>query len=456
MTQQRAIALVVTLLLPATALAAADVSALRGKSSQVAAAQGDPSDEGRDQPSCSCDCCDVVRRIPGEIQFGAGIKCSPSVQHSSDMCGAQCSPDKEDTVLKDAVVDFERFCFFECRPAAGPKAPEKSQCVAFNEAEAAKISDKDGNPMDPAFLYGMDKLKLSNQRPVMKGALLSSASRLAAAPAGAPAGAGPAGAEPGGPDAVDPKAAKTAALKGRASAEKEGKDASKEAAALREMEHAKQQELNTALKASGNGVVTLDPFAAIQDLSVAAVKARVDAEKASLIAAQAVSAYDKGRQKVWKLALGEAGKEVLRWKKHAEDKAKSEWEARIAPTWQSRALKAAQKASKPYIEGLLRAQDSVKLYNGKGFATAQAASSLWKTSQFEADKANKLPRNTIAQQNLAQSDMLDAREKAKEAQSMALESRQFFATAAEVRKGIPQYQFNAQKAAAQAVATLPR
>jgi len=452
MTQQRAIALVVTLLLPATALAAADASALRGKSSQVAAAQGDPSDEGRDQPSCSCDCCDVVRRIPGEIQFGAGIKCSPSVQHSSDMCGAQCSPDKEDTVLKDAVVDFERFCFFECRPAAGPKAPEKSQCVAFNELEAAKISDKDGNPMDPAFLYGMDKLQLSNQRPVMKGALLSSASRLAAG-GPAPAAAGP---PPGSPDAVDPKKAKVAALKGKASSEKEGKDASKEAAALREMEHAKQQELNAALKASGNGVVTLDPFAAISDLSTAAIMARVDAEKASMMASKAVLAYSSGRQKTWKLALGEAGKEVLRWKKHAEDKAASEWAARIAPTWQSRALKAAQKASKPYIEGLLRAQDSVKLYNGKGFATAQAASSLWKTSQFEADKANKLPRNTIAQQNLAQSDMLDAREKAKEAQTMALESRQFFATAAEVRKGIPQYQYNAQKAAAQAVATLPR
>jgi len=452
MTQQRAIALVVTLLLPATALAAADVSALRGKSSKVAAAQGDPNDEGRDQQACSCDCCDVTRRIPGEIQFGAGIKCSPSVQHSSDMCGAQCSPDKEDTVLKDAVVDFERFCFFECRPAAGPKAPEKSQCVAFNELEAAKISDKDGNPMDPAFLYGMDKLKLSNQRPVMKGALLSSASRLVAA-GPAPAAAGP---PPGSPDAVDPKKAKVAALKGKASSEKEGKDASKEAAALREMEHAKQQELNAALKASGNGVVTLDPFAAISDLSTAAINARVDAEKASMMASKAVLAYSSGRQKTWKLALGEAGKEVLRWKKHAEDKAKSEWAARIAPTWQSRALKAAQKASKPYIDGLLRAQDSVKLYNGKGFATAQAASALWKTSQFEADKANKLPRNTIAQNNLAQSDMLDAREKAKEAQNMALESRQFFATAAEVRKGIPQYQYNAQKAAALAVSTMPR
>jgi len=63
-----------------------------------------------------------------------------------------------------------------------------------------------------------------------------------------------------------------------------------------------------------------------------------------------------------------------------------------------------------------------------------------------------LPRATIAEMNQAQSDMMDAREKAKEAQTMAVEAKQYFATAASVRKGIPVYQYNAQKAAAQAVA----
>jgi len=441
-------------LFPMLSLAAATdaVVALRGTSSLVAKNDGgDPSDDARDQPSCSCDCCDVVRRLPGEISFGAGVKCSQSSQHSSDMCGAQCSPDKEDHVMQDAVVDLERFCFFECKPAAGPKAPETSQCVAFTEKEAARIVDPAGNPIDPAFLYGAT---LSSQPPAsfFHGAsanLLSKASRVTN---GAPSAA----AEPGSPDAVDKKGAKKTALKGKASSEAEGEDARKEAARLRQMEHEKQKELNAALKESGNGVVTLDPFAAIQDLNSAAIQARVSAEKASIVAAKAVQAYDKGRQKIWKLALGEAGKEVLRWKKYAEDKAKKEYEARFAPTWQSRAVKAAQKASKPYIEGLLRAQASVKLYNDKGFSTANSASQLWKQAQFESDNANKLPRNTIAQNNVAQSDMLDAREKAKEAQTMALESRQFFATAAEVRKGIPQYQYNAQKAAAQAVATMKR
>jgi hypothetical protein len=361
------------------------------------------------------------------------------------MCGSQCTPDKEDRVLRDEVVDFERFCLFECKPADGAKAAEQSQCVAFTEEEATKIVDKDGNPIDPAFLYSAPALSshLSSQPPASFGVqsnLLSKGTRVTN------------GAEPESPDSVDKKGAEKTAKKGKASSEEEGQDARLEAARLRQMEHEKQKELHSVLKESGNGVVTLDPFAAIQDLNSAAVNARVSAEKAAVIAAQAVKEYDRGRKKIWKLALGEAGKEVLRWKKYAEKKAKDEYEARFVPTWQSKALKEAQKASKPYIEGMLRAQESVKLYNEKGFATANGASALWKQAQLEGDQANKLPRKTIAQNNLAQSDMLDAREKAKEAQQMAMEARQYFATAADVRKGIPVYQFNAQKAAAQAVA----
>jgi len=406
------------------------------------------------QPSCSCDCCDVVKRLPGEVQFGAGVKCIPSGEHSTDMCDAQCSPSKEDKVLQEEVVDLERFCFFECKPAAGNLAPVKSQCIAFSEDEAAKTIDQAGNPMDPAFLYGMAPSSaafyrgLSNQPPASFGApiysaasasanLLSKRTRLMKAS-----------------PPVSKKEAKVDALKGKASSEIEGKGASLEAARLREMEHQKQITLNKALKESGDGVVVLDPFAAIQDLSSAAMNARVSAEKAAITAGKAVKSYDIGRRKMWKLALSEAGKEVLRWKKFAEDKAARELAAMYKPTWQSKAIKKAQKASAPYIEAMLRAQESVKLYNQKGYAMAGSASSLWKEAQADADKANKLPRKSIADNNLAQSDMLDAREKAKEAQTMALESRQYFATAADVRKGIPQFQYSAQKAAAAAVAAM--
>jgi len=429
-------------LLPAEAFSSslASASGLRGK---TALRNGVKNDGWGDdpQPACSCDCCDVVRRLPGEIAFGAGVKCAPSTQHNADMCGMQCSPEKDTDgqvkgVLKDEIVDSERFCFFECKPAAGPKAPPTSQCVGFSEQESARTVDRAGNPMDPAFLYAMAP-PLSSNRPFLN--LNSKSSRVASGVA---------------PDSVDPKKAKVAALKGRASSDKEGADARLEAARLRQMEHVKQKELHAALKAAGNGVVTMDPFAAIQDLNAAAIHARISAEKAAVIASKAVKAYDNGRQKIWKLALSEAGKEVLRWKAFAENKAKTEYEARFKETWQTKAIKKAQEASAPYISGMLRSEESVKLYNGKGFATASAAAALWKESQVEAANANKLPRTNTAQMNTAQANMLDAREKAKQAQGMTLEARQYFATAAEVRKGIPVYQYNAQKAAALAVSAM--
>jgi len=362
------------------------------------------------------------------------------------MCSAQCSPEKGDRVLQDEVVDAERFCFFECKPAAGPKAPVKSQCVGFSENEAAQTIDTAGNPIDPAFLYAA--ATLSNQPPASffrngpsaaSSNLLSTHSKVTN------------GVEP---DDVDVKAAEKAAKTGKINAEAETKDAKLEAARLREMEHKKQEELHTALKASGDGVVTMDPFAAIQDLNAAAIHARVNAEEAAVIASKAVKYYDAGRRKIWKLALSESGKEVTKWKVDAETSAKALYDSMFKPTWQSKAIKKAQEASKPYIESMLRAQESVKLYNEKGFAMANSASALWKEAQADAAAANKLPRSTIAEANMAQSDMLDARNKAKEAQQMAMESRQYFATAADVRKGIPQFQYSAQKAAAQAVAAM--
>lgn len=435
--------------------ASSDATALRGRGAGVRA-QADTTNGGGDSdtsaddkpPGCSCDCCDVVSRRPGEIAFGAGVKCSPSDQHSEEMCGAQCSTSDGDHVLQDEVVDVQRFCFFECKPAAGPAAPEKSQCVAFEESEAEKLVDPHGNPVDPAFLYSLPTPAVIYGAAGASANLLSTRSRLASAAVQAPSGKSVAGH----PDSVDKGAAKKTAVQGRASAEKEGADTQLEAARLREMERLKQKDLHEQLEASGDGVVTLDPFAAIQDLNSAYINARVAAEKAAIVSSKAVKFYDAGRQKIWKLALQAAGGEVLNWKKKAETKAKKDYDSLFAPTWHSKAIKKAQKASKPYIEGLMRAQESVKIYNEKGFAMANAASALWKESKNEGDAANKLPRDTMAQSNVAQAAIMDAREKAKEAQNMAMQSRQFFATAAETRKGIPQYQYNAQKAAAEAVA----
>lgn len=439
----------VSLLLPATSRAAVRA----GTSARALLRQGSAgsdSDGSADDgsPTCSCDCCDVAIRRPGEFKVGlAGVKCTPSDAHNTDMCGAQCAPPAGDKILRDEVVDFDRFCLFECKPAAGGNAPEKSGCIALTHDEAAKVVDADGNPVDPVFLYS----PASQQPPPSFRAsanLLSTRSKLGgAAPAPAPA-PGPAGGDgPGDPDDVDKKAAKKAALKGRAEGETQGKEARKAAANLRDLEHSKAEELHTALKESGDGTVALDPFAVIGDLNAAAMSAKAVAAEASITAAKAVESYDMGRQKIWKMALSEAGKEVLRWKKFAADKAAKEWAARTAPTWLSKAAAKAQKASAPYIEGMLRAQESVKTYNNKGFETATQARSLWAEAQKDAKEADKMPRRTMREDNAARSAIYEAREKAKRAQQMGMEAKHYFATAAEVRKGIPVYVYNAQKAA---------
>lgn len=409
-------------------------------------------------PTCSCDCCEVTSRRPGEISFGAQIKCTPSSQHTSDMCGSQCSPAKDDKVLQDEIVDSQRFCFFECKPAAGGAAPVSSQCVALADEEVVRVIDPAGNPIDPAFLYSQPSL---NQQPPASfyygtppiysypsaaANLLSKRVSYSKAPAPA--------AEPGNPDAVDMTTAKKDAMKGKAFSDTKAGEAVKEASKLRDVEAEKQKELNEALQASGNGQVALDPLAAVADLNAAATNARAAASQANVFASEAIGSYDVGRQKIWKLSLSESAKEVLRWKKYAEEKAAKELKDRFAPTFQTKAAAAAQKASQPYIEGMLRAQESVKLYNTKGFEMAAQARSLWAEAQEEAKAANKLPRKTIKESNAAQAAILDAREKAKNAQKMAAESKQYFATAMNVRKGIPAYQYNAQKAASQAVAEL--
>lgn len=280
--------------------------------------------------------------------------------------------------------------------------------------------------------------------------LLSTRARLSVAGPTVPGGE----AVPGQHGVADRGAAAGAAVQGMASAEKEGADARLEVAQLREMERLKQQPPRTAPEKSGDGAAALDPLSAVQDLSGAAVSARAAAERASWAASEAVKYYDAGRQKVWKNSLHAAGAQMLKWKKHAEHKTKQGAEARFAPTWQSRAIEEKQKAAKPYVEGVRHAQESARLYNEKGVAMAKAASQFWNEAQSEGDVANKMPRTTIAQSSAAQATMLDAREKAKEAQSMALQSRQYFATAADVQRSIPAYQYNAQKAAAQAVAKM--
>uniref|UniRef100_A0A7S4QYQ3 Uncharacterized protein n=1 Tax=Alexandrium monilatum TaxID=311494 RepID=A0A7S4QYQ3_9DINO len=113
---------------------------------------------GDDPPSCSCDCCVVAERRPDEVVAGAGVKCVPSEDHSSEACGEQCRPVADDTVLRtaaeDQILDYQRFCFFECKPAAGTTSFVGTGCLVLEPSEVRRVVDASGNAMDPAAVYG--------------------------------------------------------------------------------------------------------------------------------------------------------------------------------------------------------------------------------------------------------------------------------------------------------------
>ncbi|CAE7395920.1 unnamed protein product [Symbiodinium sp. CCMP2592] len=106
---------------------------------------------------CSCDCCNVAQRRPDERQGVVGVKCAPAEGHSREVCAEQCQTSPRDEVLglvaRDEVVDYARFCFYECKPPSGLTSALSSQCLALASDETKQVTDADGNPLDPAFLY---------------------------------------------------------------------------------------------------------------------------------------------------------------------------------------------------------------------------------------------------------------------------------------------------------------
>eukprot|EP00928_Gymnodinium_smaydae_P070219 TRINITY_DN54110_c0_g1_i1.p1 TRINITY_DN54110_c0_g1~~TRINITY_DN54110_c0_g1_i1.p1 ORF type:complete len:361 (-),score=61.76 TRINITY_DN54110_c0_g1_i1:90-1172(-) len=110
-----------------------------------------------ERPTCSCDCCDVVERRPDEVVNGVSIKCSPAAGHSEDVCGSECAPAQGDRILgevaQDGGLDYQRFCFFECKPAEGVTSPVTTQCVALEDSDVRLILDPAGNALDPASVY---------------------------------------------------------------------------------------------------------------------------------------------------------------------------------------------------------------------------------------------------------------------------------------------------------------
>jgi len=121
--------------------------------------RGDGDDDLAD---CNCDCCGTVRRLPEETVAGTKVKCAPAHDHGSDVCTDECRAPAEDRLLhiRGNVLDYQRFCFFECKPAAGPASPVSTQCIALSFEDIEKTASH-GQAQDPAIIYQAAQHKAS-------------------------------------------------------------------------------------------------------------------------------------------------------------------------------------------------------------------------------------------------------------------------------------------------------
>lgn len=403
---------------------------------------------------------------------------------------------------EDQVLDYQRFCFYECKPAKGIFSPPRTACVELDDIDVTRSLDKAGNAMDPATIYqrpyrahdgktylkrpGLPSASLVAAKEAVKEAMTSQASSRG----GAGRGGGP---FPGwdDPKAATPADALKAAGSGNVLSKKESADARNEAKMTRSIEADKAANFNSQLKyqydekmeqqqraqavgfsglrnmAAGGDMATtrvgespgdlsrdaaggpLDPYAAVMDIRSAAAAAKSYSIGAAKAAKAAIEAFNNARVGNWNLALDTARARIVAIK--ASEKA-----ARTVtpkPSWLDKAKAAAAGAAQPFLDDMAKAQQSVRDYTAAGERTAAEANALQAKSSGVAKAANAL--NQAGNAPDAESKIMEARDMAQMAQELSSQARGLFGTANAVSKTIPQYQWSAQSAANMAVAAIP-
>lgn len=398
--------------------------------------------DGDELADCSCDCCNAVRRLPEESASGVKVKCAPSHDHGSDVCTNECKPSTGDRLLSTRanVLDYQRYCFYECKPAEGPSAPVSSQCIALDFKDIQKTEDTlNGQARDPALIY---------QAPVHKAALVS-AKRADPTPT-------PQDWKEGQSNAVG--LAKAESLRGLKQSAFEGNEAFQEAKVTRGIEAKTAQSMNEMLRDhlesdSDDAPAAFgakDPFAGIHDIRQLTVNAGAAAEKAGEAAQAALAALKKARAITWSNAVDQAERAMQDVKAQAEAKAKVDAEhlKRITNTLEIKMAAAAAKAAEPFFISMLRAQQTSKEYKAKAEENAEQARDLEAQSQKFGKEANE--DNAAGKAAIAQTNILEARRIMREAQAFAKQARHFFAVSKEIDKGIPKFAAAAQAASAKA------
>lgn len=334
---------------------------------------------------------------------------------------------------RSGVLDYQRYCFFECKPAEGPAAPVHTQCIPLDMQDIAK-TENHGQPLDPALTYAPHRAALVSSK---------ASNQVAKEPS--------------------IKDAKMEALKGIKQTGFEGNEAFQEAKKTRMVEAKAAQSMNEALRSHLEHIEetgdedapppafgAADPFAGIHDIREMKVHASAAAEKAGDAAQAALAALKLARKMTWDNAVDEATAAMRGVKAQAEAKAKADAEhlKRISNTQEEKMAAAAAKAAEPFFISMIRAQQTAKDYNRRGEENAAKARDLEADSRKLEKAANE--HNAAGKVATAQAEILDARKVMREAQSYAKQARQFFATAKEIQKGEPKFVAAAQAASAKA------
>lgn len=280
----------------------------------------------RRSASCSCECCSVASRRADERTAGASVKCAPADGHSSDMCSDQCTPTPEDKVLgliaEDGVLDYSRFCFYECKPADGVKSLVSTQCLALEAAEAERVVDAQGNPMDPAFLYAKvpEEAKKQLAHADQAAMLLRTG-------------------EPGDPEGVDLEEAHETGLDGRAAAKDAVEKSRKVLGRL-----SKDKVANDIPDITNSD----DPLLLASRSRDHAARAQELADKAEEDAEQSIEALKSGRNETWKAAMWYANK-GLNFMRRTDYRLATMHETASKP-WRALSAYASRAAAAPYLQ----------------------------------------------------------------------------------------------------------
>lgn len=431
----------------------------------------------RDEPDCSCDCCDVVERRPDEYVAGAGVKCAPSDQHSGDMCGEMCLPRANDLALaasSQGSVEYLRFCFFECKPAAGVESPVGTQCVVLEEAEQRQILDSQGNPSDPAILYdraevvtlprGAGSVKRSSAAAsVPVASILSVDQQQSVAEPTEPlvsqlsreAGSQEAGSEEE-PESSEAAIGTQTSMEGAAGAGSLASSvrASESVRSLQDRDGAAQgEDVSEAQQLPWDPTQVVVPAAGSSDFAVVAAahasasRAEQAAQGAEVSAQMAAAAARQARTRSLQDATIAATALQAQFSAKASAALRgSEGPARVG--WREKVAEAAQRAARPYLQAAAQQQRQARDLNVNVNALAGHANERYAQSNRLERQAMLL--NGDAQRQAAERKMVEAREVARQAQALSLKARMMMHEADTMTEAASQYKAAAQTVAASA------